>query len=223
MTLRTRQRRRPSDVEASQSAKSAVPSSRSQATFQASFVPAPTAGMAELDKPWSRESGRINRRVRPRYNPHRSGGFNSTNLMRSATGASGKKLAIGRTPHKVLFVMRHTFSTDDDMIATATTGRLDAERCTRSAAPAVLERIRVHHSESQKSLTLTQNMNTTQLLAMVASADKILDQNPHSLSRPSAVSPACPMNRPIFFSVGGPRPRLLRVSARSGGTGGSCP
>ena len=33
---------------------------------------------------------------------------------------------------------------------------------------------------------------------MIASMDKILDQNPNSLSRPSAVSPACPMNRPIL-------------------------
>ena len=33
---------------------------------------------------------------------------------------------------------------------------------------------------------------------MITSADKIMDQNPDSLSRPSAVSPACPMNRPIF-------------------------
>ena len=33
---------------------------------------------------------------------------------------------------------------------------------------------------------------------MIASADKILDQNPDSLSRPSAVSPACLMNRPIL-------------------------
>src|SRR6476660_1582002 len=32
---------------------------------------------------------------------------------------------------------------------------------------------------------------------MIASADKILDQNPDSVSRPSAVSRACPMHRPI--------------------------
>jgi beta-xylosidase len=34
---------------------------------------------------------------------------------------------------------------------------------------------------------------------MIAPASKILDQNPDSLSRPSAVSSACPMNRPILF------------------------
>ena len=42
------------------------------------------------------------------------------------------------------------------------------------------------------------NILRTQLLAMIVSADKILDQNPDSLSRPSAVSPACPMNRAIL-------------------------
>ena len=45
-----------------------------------------------------------------------------------------------------------------------------------------------------------QNMNIlrTQLLAMIVSADKTLDQNLDRLSRPPAVSPAFPMNRPIL-------------------------
>ncbi len=42
------------------------------------------------------------------------------------------------------------------------------------------------------------NILRTQLLAMIVSANKILDQNADRLSRRSAVSPACPMNRAIF-------------------------
>jgi beta-xylosidase len=42
------------------------------------------------------------------------------------------------------------------------------------------------------------NILRTQLLEMIVSTDKILDQNPDSLRRPSAVSPACPMNLAIF-------------------------
>jgi hypothetical protein len=40
-----------------------------------------------------------------RYNPHSGDRFSSTNFMRSATGASSRMLAFGRTPHKVLYVI----------------------------------------------------------------------------------------------------------------------
>jgi beta-xylosidase len=42
------------------------------------------------------------------------------------------------------------------------------------------------------------NILSTQLLELIVSADKILDHPPDSLSRTSAVSPACPINRPIL-------------------------
>jgi beta-xylosidase len=46
------------------------------------------------------------------------------------------------------------------------------------------------------------NSLRTQLLAKIAFTDKIMAQNPDSLSRPSAVSPACRMNRLILFLLG---------------------
>ena len=42
------------------------------------------------------------------------------------------------------------------------------------------------------------NSLRTRLIAKIASADKILGQNPDSLSRPSAISPTFPMHRPIL-------------------------
>ncbi len=56
----------------------------------------------------------------------------------------------------------------------------------------------------QLNFSANRNMNSlrTQLLAKIAFTDKIMAQNPDSLSRPSAVSPACRMNRLILFLLG---------------------
>ncbi|WP_217318897.1 glycoside hydrolase 43 family protein [Rhodanobacter sp. B05] len=53
----------------------------------------------------------------------------------------------------------------------------------------------------QLNFSANRNMNSlrTQLLAKIAFTDKIMAQNPDSLSGPSAVSPACRMNRLILF------------------------
>jgi hypothetical protein len=42
----------------------------------------------------------------PRYNPHNSDRFSSTDFMQSAAGASCNISPVGRHPHKVLFVMQ---------------------------------------------------------------------------------------------------------------------